>query len=712
MPVFANQDTTDTTVGLRQNEIGVPVYIRSHRVNVEITDQIARTTIEQVFVNEGAFAAEGTYVFPLPRGVTISDLKMIIDGQEIQARVLERDEARAIYDEIVRQLRDPALLEYIGTDAIQANIFPIPAGDERTLQIEYTQLLTVDNGLVNYVYPLRTRHISPLPVGELSVRVSVESNDLISNIYSPTHNIAIDRKSETSFVAGFETYNTKEASDFSLYYGIASDEINVNLLSYRESATEDGFFVALIAPPVEVDEDRIIPKDVIIVLDMSGSMYGEKWEQAQEAAKYVLDNLNESDHFNVVLFSTGTNVFSREMQPPSEVSEAKAWIDSVEAVGGTNIDSALQDAFSLASGERQAVILFMTDGLATEGITETSEILKNVEANAKSNMRIFTFGVGDDVDTFLLDQISQSYSGTSAYVRPEEDITEEVSALYNKISAPVLTDLVLDVTGVDIYDVYPNNIPDLFIGTQLVVVGRYRGDTSNGTIRLSGKLENETMTFVYDELPFRANAGGEDLIARLWATRKIGEMLNSIRLNGENQELVDSIVRLSIRYGIITPYTSFLITEDDILSQQGRDRAFEEASQATSSLDDEVSGANAVEAAEAARGFSDSDVAAAPPASVPLEGGDFAPQDGQTGAAVEPIRIVGDRTFIYRNGVWVDTTYNPDEMTPEEIVFLSEAYFDLLDQDERVAEFYALGDQVIFVLDGQAYAIVLETTTE
>lgn len=717
--VTANNNALSVTTGYTQISQGV--YIKSHRVNVEITDQIAKTRVTQVFVNEGSTMAEGTYIFPLPKGVTISDLEMKIDGVAIQGNILEKDEAREIYDEIVRSLRDPALLEYIGTNAIQASVFPIPAGDERTLEIEFNQLLTVETGLVHYVYPLRTDHLSQLPVGELSIRVSVESNDAISNIYSPTHRIAIDRQSDTDFVAGFETFNTQEANDFSLYYGLASDDINMNLLTYRESATEDGFFVALVAPPFEVEQDRVIPKDVIVVLDNSGSMYGTKWDQAVEATKFVLDNLNEEDRFNVISFSTGVRVFGNELQGVGTVPDAKQWIGTIEALGGTNINEALQHALQMNDSERQTVVLFLTDGLATEGITNTSEILENVEAFADENISIFSFGVGDDVDTFLLDQLSGDYRGASVYVRPQEAIDEEVSTLYNKIRAPLFTNITLDMEGVTIYDVYPGSqsLPDLFIGSQMVIVGRYQGDSNNVTLTLTGKVDNEEVSFIYSDLDFRANAGGEVLIPRLWATRKIGELLNTIRLNGENEELVDSIVRLSIRYGIITPYTSYLITEDDIFTQTGRTEIMMEAEeQAAFDLDDEASGADAVEASETARDLSSADSAAAPPSAGTAQnknevgdvndGNAFPGEDNASVA--NPVQYVGDRTFVYRDSKWIDTLFDGDNMEPIQVDFLSDAYFDLLDLDERVAEFLAVGDAVIFVIDGTAYEIVPDMT--
>lgn len=711
-PALATQSPTTGADTVFQIARGV--YIKSHRVDVEITDQIAKTRVTQVFVNETDFVAEGTYVFPLPPGVTISDLEMIIDGEPIQAKILEKDEARRIYDEIVRQIRDPALLEYIGSNAIQANVFPIPPGDQRTLEIEFNQLLTVEDGLVNYVYPLRTDYISDTPVQDLSIRVSVDSNDPIGNIYSPTHRIAIDRQDENSFVAGFETVNAREQTDFSLYYGIATDEVSMNLLTYKESANEDGYFVALVSPPVEVDADRIIPKDVIIVLDNSGSMFGNKWDQAVEATKFVLDNLNAEDRFNVITFSTGVRIYAPELQSVSEVTEARDWISGIEAIGGTNINEALLAALQQNEGDRQTVILFLTDGLATEGVVETADILKNFENGVQNNVSVFTFGVGDDVDTFLLDQLSDSYSGASAYVRPMESINEEVGSLYNKIRAPLLTDILLEVEGVDIYDVYPasDTIPDLFIGTQLVIVGRYSGSAGNGSLSLKGKVDGENMSFVYENLEFRQNAGGEELIPRLWATRRIGDLLNTIRLNGENPELVDSIVRLSIRYGIITPYTSFLITEDDIFTQTGRTQVLQEAEDSTSFLDDEASGEGAIEASESSRNMRDADFAPAPGAPADgfaggYDGTEEAPVGANTNAAgPAPIQIAGDRTFVMRDGKWIDTTYDADTMETIEIEFLSENYFNLLDQDERVAEFYAMGESVIFVLDGQAYEIV------
>lgn len=683
-----------------------------HRVNIEVENQIAATNIDMQFTNQGEALAEGTFVFPLPAGAAVDELVMWIDGVAIEAKILGADEARSIYDEIVRQYRDPALLEYIGTSAIQANVFPIPPGQSRRIQIAYTQILEVDNGLLNYTYPMHA--VGARLIEEMSIAVNVVSADPISAVYSPSHNIAITRSSdERSFRAGFEATDFIPGEDFSLFYGIANDTINVNLLTYRESANEDGFFMLLVQPPVSVPEDRVIPKDVIIVLDQSGSMEGDKWQQAREAAVKVLEALNSEDRFNVVLFSTGWRIFSNDLESPSQAQSAIDWVRGQEAVGGTDINGALTTALDMADSERQTTILFMTDGLATEGETETSRILENLRANAQSNVRIFSFGVGDDVDTFLLDAIVRDFRGTGEYVRTGERIEEKVSSLYSKINSPVLTNVELDLGDMLIDWSYPANITDLFAGEQITMVGRYRQAADDVTITLSGEVNGDRQTFVYNNLDFRAQAGGEPFIAQLWATRRIGDLLNTIRLKGENQELVDSVVQLSVRYGIITPYTSFLIEEDDILSQAGRARAQGEFEEQAQTLAREFTGAGAVAAADAANEMA---AASAPMQAMPtmtaLGGADGDLSGGEPNVGLygveNPIQTVNGKTFILQGEVWTDTTFEPDTMETEKIAFLSDAYFDLLVERPELGDYFALGERVIVVIEGVAYEITAE----
>jgi len=667
------------------------------RVSVTIDNQVVTTRVEQLFRNPNDWMLEGTYFFPLPPGAAVSELTMWVDGAPIEAKILAKDEARAIYDAIVRRMRDPALLEYVGTDAIQANVFPIPPGGERKIEIEYSYLLTAENGAFHFTYPQSAGLYTQTPLDEQSIRVELNANEPIRTLYSPSHRVAIDRPTEFSAVVGYEDANVTPTDDFELYYTVSPDAIGLTLLSYKESG-EDGFFLLLVAPGIEPGE--VAAKDVILVLDTSGSMEGEKMAQAQEAAVYVIDHLNPEDRFALVSFSTGVSLYEPELLPANQPGDYRQYIDSLEAVGGTNISGALLEAANFVddAGDagRPTTIIFLTDGLATEGITDTPMLLQAVGEAMPAGARVFAFGVGDDVDTVLLDTLAAEQRGATTYVRPGQAVDEAVSAFYAKVGSPVLTDIVLDTGGIRTDQIYPVEMPDLFAGTQLVVAGRYR-DGGPATITLTGTTNGRAQTFTYEDQRFR-DEGGEAFVPRLWATRAIGHLMQQIRLRGEDPELVQSIVNLSTRYGIITPYTSFLIEEDDIFAQTGADmqgRA-EEALAAPA----EASGAAAVDRA-AVEGSLSAAEAPMPLATVVASG------DGGQTVAQAPVQSAGRRTFFLRGGVWVDSAYD-GESAPQIIPFASDAYFDLLDNRPDLGEALALGDEMLLVIDGDAYRVTAQ----
>ncbi|MFQ6100035.1 MAG: VIT domain-containing protein [Anaerolineae bacterium] len=659
--------------------------IRYHRVSVTIEDQVATTRVEQEFLNEHEWECEGTYVFPLPEGAAVSEFIMWVDGKPVEGKILEADEARQIYEDIVRRRRDPALLEYAGRGAVQAHIFPIPPGGSRKIELEYSQVLPVVNGLVRYVYPLNTEKFSARPLEEVSIHVEVRSNDAMHAVYSPTHQdrVYIERDGDYRATVGYEESDVLPDQDFELVYTVSQEDVGLNLLTYREQP-DDGFFLLLVAPTVEVEKGRVIPRDVFLVLDTSGSMEGEKIEQAKEALSYVLEHLNEEDRFKVIAFSTGLQRYAPGLRPASEAHEAADWVRRLEVVGGTDINRALLEALAQVEG-RPTVLIFLTDGLPTEGVVEIEQILANVEAAAPDNVRLFPFGVGDDVNTVLLDTLAEQQRGASGYVRPHERIDEEVSGFYAKISTPVLADIELDFEDILVEDTYPYPLPDLFAGTQLILVGRYR-DSGATKITLTGKVNGERQEFVY-EGNFRVN-GGDDFIPRLWATRKIGHLLTQIRLHGERREWVDAVVALSVRYGIITPYTSFLIEEDDILTAEGQEEAAERLLVMPTPA---AFGAPAVEAAAEQAEMRE----------VEAVGGGMMPEE-----AAQVVRLVGSKTFLLQDGVWIDTAFDPSQMTTTQVGFGSEGYFDLLAARPEWGAYFALGERVIFVAEGMAYEVV------
>ncbi|MDH7487021.1 MAG: VIT domain-containing protein [Anaerolineae bacterium] len=669
-----------------------PLTIKYHRVTVTIEDQVVTTHVDQVFVNDANFPVEGTYIFPLPEGATISEFAMWVEGEKYEGKLLTKEEARAIYESYVRRQRDPALLEYVGRGAFQASIFPIPPGEERRIELTYSEILPLEGGLLRYRYPLDTERFSNRPIEDVSISVDITSKEALKAIYSPSHSIAVDRQGDTRARVGYEESNVKPDRDFELYFSVAEEEIGLNLLSYRPE-DEDGFFLLLVAPKVEIEQAEVVAKDVLLVLDISGSMRGEKIEQAKAALAFVLDSLQPEDRFNIIAFSTGVRQYAGRLQPASEREAAQRWVKQLEAVGGTDINRALLEALALVDPKRPTILIFLTDGLPTEGVIEPQAIMDNVAREAGKNVRLFTFGVGHDVNTVLLDGLAQAHRGASAYVRPGQSIEEEVSAFYARVSMPVLADLELDFRGVHVEEMYPYPLPDLFAGTQLVVVGRYRTG-GPAILTLRGQVNQKPQRFTYEDLTFRRE-GGEPFIARLWATRKIGYLLDQIRLHGKDPELVDEVVSLSLRYGIATPYTSFLVEEPQAVPVVEAPRR--PVPLATVVVEKEVVVEKAMEAPALA--VSGAEAVADAGARQELRAAARAPVE-----EAKAVRHVGERTFIYRSGIWVDTAFDADKMQVTRVVFGSARYFELA-AEPVVAGYLALGPQVIFVWEGQAYQI-------
>ncbi|MGH2592027.1 MAG: VIT domain-containing protein, partial [Anaerolineae bacterium] len=418
--------------------------MKYHRVNVTIDNQVATTHIDQAFVNDASWDVEGAYIFPLPAEAAVGDFAMWVDGQRIESKVLSADEARRIYDDIVRQRRDPALLEYVGRGAVQASVFPIPPGGERRVEIEYSQVLRADGGLIRYVYPLNTERFSAQPLESVSVSVEVTSPDAIKAIYSPSHDVSISRDGDFRARASYEANNVLPDQDFELIYTVSPQGIGLNVLTYRDAENGQGFFLLLAAPNVEVDASRAVPKDVIVVLDTSGSMEGAKIEQARDALRYILDHLNPEDRFNIIAFSDTLSRYADGLRPAREANEARPFVDGLAALGSTDINRALLEALAQVEAQRPATIIFLTDGVPTAGEVEPDRIAANFAAATRKNVRLFAFGVGDDVNAILLDTLAQENRGASAYVRPGQRIEEEVSAFYAKVATPVLADIQID----------------------------------------------------------------------------------------------------------------------------------------------------------------------------------------------------------------------------------------------------------------------------
>ncbi|MFN2454220.1 MAG: VIT domain-containing protein [Pyrinomonadaceae bacterium] len=709
--------------------------VKSIKIDTKIKDQVATTHVEQVFRNDTDATLEGTYLFPIPETASITEFAIWDGARRLVGEVRSREEARRIYDDIVRRQRDPGLLEYAGKDLFQASIFPIAPHSDKKLELTYTQILRAESGTISYLYPLGTgRQLAP--IGTVSGRVEIESKDSLRNIYSPSHRIDTAKNGTGRARLSFETAAGRAAQDFQLFYSISRDDFASMLLTHREPG-KDGYFLLMISPKDDLAEREYAAKDIVFVIDTSGSMAEEnKLEKARAALLFGIRNLRADDRFNVVSFAGEEHLMSTRLVAADNAGRGRGmdFVQSLRSNGGTNINDAVLAAlrqFDVAN--RPKMIVFLTDGLPTVGETNIASIVNNVhDANARSTnarnahasnvqsrnatrsgIRLFTFGVGYDVNTQLLDKLAAENGGAADYVEPKEDLEVKVSNFFAKVTHPVLTDLQLDMGGVETDFIYPRNLPDIFRGTQLTLIGRYRNpnDLRHVTLRLTGESGGRTRTFTYAGERFPLAEDGNDFLPHLWATRRVGWLLEQIRTSGEQRELRDEIVDLGTRYGIVTPYTSYLALEresraiDDLAMPAAAPRPMQGNRKSRGVVSNSARSSMANTAP----------VASAPTQTTGAEAVQFskdarAQQDAITIEADTPaattVRNIRGKIFYLRDGVWTDEEFKMNARLPEvKLVFGSDDYFALLKREPRLAEFFALGERVIVVFDSRVYRV-------
>jgi Ca-activated chloride channel homolog len=702
-----------------------PLEVTYHHVTVKITDQVAVTTVDQSFNNPNDQRLEGTYLFPIPKGGQIDKFTMDINGKSVDAELLDADKARKIYEDIVRKMKDPALLEYAGQGLFKVRIFPIEPRSEKRIQLKYTQLLRSESGMVEYVYPLNTEKFSSQPLKSVSVKVDLESKQPIKTLYSPSHKVEIKREGDNKAVIGYEAANVKPDTDFHLLFSRdAKADVGLNLLTYQDGSEAEGYFALFASPSAEMTQDKIVEKDIVFVLDTSGSMAdNDKIEQAKKALLFCLKNLNKSDRFELVRFSTEADALFGKLAEADKAAREKAeeYVKGLKPMGGTALEDALikavQPAKSQAQKDRPYLVVFLTDGLPTVGNTDEDTIVSNVtQSVGERTVRIFCFGIGTDVNTHLLDKITEKTRAASQYVLPSEDLELKVSNFYAKINDPALAGLKISFGGaLKPAKMYPPELPDLFKGEQLVAFGRYTGAGATA-ITLEGTVNGKPRSFTTEtKVPEKATEAA--FIPRMWAIRRVGFLLDQIRLHGDSKELRDEVSDLARRYGIVTPYTAYLIVEDEkqrnVPAEASVMRAVtadSTASAATKAMFQEArkdkSGEAAVGGAQAFSALRLADNAEAPAAA------SFYGYRGQTGGAAadagkvesalqtQKARFAGGRTF-YRNGAqWVDALVQAHlGATKKQVTFGSDEYFALLAKHPEAGPWLAVGQSVQVWLD-------------
>ena len=622
-------------------------------VQVAVAGRIARVTVEEWFRNTGPGLGEGTYLYPLPGEAVFSDFSLWQGDRELKGETMDATQARGIYETIVRQKRDPALIELAGHGLLRARVFPINPGETRKITLRYTQILDRAGDA------WRFRYVGG-PSGSAasrSFRLEVDSAARFGEPYSPTHRVSVTRSGGGLAVT---LADSSWSGDLDLLLPLARGLVGMSLLT-QQSLGEDGSFMLLLAPG-QAAQAVTLRRDLVAVLDVSGSMSGEKLDQAKAALVQLLGTLRPSDRFRVITFSSDVRRYAPAWTDAAgeHVRDAQQWVRALSAEGGTNIAGALGEAFAAAPAEGAlGVVVFLTDGMPTVGETDPERIANAAEQN-RGAFRVFCFGIGYDVNTYVLDRLTERARGTTEYIQPGGDIERAVGSLAAKVSSPVLTDLALRADGADLYDVQPGSLPDLFAGDELVVFGRFRGvGRGEWGVAVTGRRNGHEERFATSAAA--TPQSGADYIPQLWAARKVGALTREIRLHGQNPEIMNELKRLALRYGILTEYTSYLVQEPNQVvvrppfdriapapaAQVGAlsvDRARREAKSAAV--------ANAAEAAdmdEAVRGR----------------------------LAGQASRRVGGHLFVRRDSVWTDVAHG-DSLPVVRVAAFSDAYFALL----------------------------------
>ncbi len=724
-----------------------PEVVRSSsHVHAELVDRVLRYEVTETFVNRGSRLGEADYLFPLPAGAAFQDLKLSINGELVAGEVLDAPQARGVYEEIVRRQRDPALVEWMGTGLLRARIFPILAGEEKTVVVRFQTVARREGDALRIDYTRPNSGCQPIqmacqpvipvnggvarsdgPRGEQVAQdrneftLTYRSSDGFGAPYSPTHSLATehDGNQRTVRVEG-------DAPDITILLPVPhSTAAAVSMLPYAPG-DGPGFALITVSPPMV--HAIPTPRDVTFVLDVSGSMSGPKIEQARAAGRDLLATLTPRDRFRLIDFSTDVRTFRDDYETASSehVREAEQYLDQLEAYGSTNIEGALRRALERANGdgeahesdtvERLPIVLFITDGEPTIG-EQSPDALVSQAARELGHARLFTFGLGADVNTSLLEQLALEGRGTAQFVRPDESVERAVSVVAHRLTDPVITDVALHADGVRLTEMLPETMVDLFAGQDLVLLGRYQG-SGPAHLRFTGRTATGPITWTSD-VTFPDRERANPFVARLWATQRIGYLEAARHKSGASPEIDSELRSLGERFGIPTELTSYLVREPIVaMTSQPMDASVHRQDAAAvplvapaptieNSLQGKVlrletqvvtgaavTGAGANGSPTAA--FTNAKAAAAARAATTLAAADSSATlaAGAAGATAQAAQHVGDRTFVLHDSAWTDTRYHQG-LRLVRVQAYSPAYFALVQAVPDLRSAFAIGERVL-----------------
>lgn len=716
------------------------VKITGVTAEVRILQQVATTTMDVGLDNPTRQIQEAEMLIPVPDGAVVRSFTFAGSAKESTAKLLPKDEAQAIYRSIVSKLRDPALLEFASYSLIRSSVFPVPAGGKQRVRIVYEHVLKADGNRIDYVLPRsESFEVSAIP---WSISLRISSSAPISGVYSPSHQVSVEHTGNQHALVRTAANQQLEPGAFRLSYLADASAVTASLLAYPDARVGGGYFLLLAGVPADMQRtEAAIKREVTLVLDRSGSMHGEKMEQARAAALQVLEGLENGEAFNIIDYSDTVSKFSEKpvIKDANTLRQARSYIQRIKATGGTNIHDALVEAMrQMPTARMLPITIFLTDGVPTSGETSETAIRKAVIAANVHKRRVFSFGVGYDLNAPLLTSIANATRATTTFVFPNENVETKVSQVFKRLSGPVLAEpklATLDRSGAittrAVRELLPGELSDLFEGDQLVVLGQYQSDDPLH-FRLSGDYLGTPRTF---DLKFDLSKATtrNAFVPRLWASRKIARMIeliteagaetaaaarpsylsSSIAYNSHGlspatravpndpklKELVDEILRLSTEYGILTEYTAFLATDGtdfsdlESLNTLARESLVNNAQSVRSGMGSVSQAANnSIQKSSANMNRSNS----------------YLTQNMER-VEITTVQQITDRTFFKRNNRWVDTgALKKEAAKPDQVIeFGTPEFYKLVDRlvhDGREG-ILALSGELLLMVDGKTVLV-------
>ncbi len=646
-------------------------------VDASLSDTMATTAEQRTYrppTHTGCrgLAPSVTFYRPLAHGADVASI--LVGGDNRVAEVLTAAEADALRVELTLKLRDPVVLRDLGLPMLVVGGIAAPTeGFNPSVELAVTlQQPLMSRGTLKGVSVPTDWHRQP--AGSVDVTVTATTDAQLRTLYSPYHTLAVTRGGAHTLTGTYQGWQRCTAFEVTLLIATGDEPVRLDLLPFRYDG--DGTFMALLSTPASPPDDTVSPRDIALVIDTSGSMEGEKMQQARDALVSVLGQLQPQDSFSVVAFDGAITPFADTAVAATDanVSQAQAFVEELAADGGTNIYDALKAAFaSFASGTGHArYVVFLTDGQATNGETDTDAILAMAASHNEVGARLFTFGIGHDVNTVLLDKLAMASGGDALYVQPGQAVDAAVEQFFGQIADPVLTNPVLDVAEIGGVQLFPAAPGDLFAGQTVAILGRYE-QPGAARIRISGEVAGRAVDYTWDVV-LPEHAVTEGYVPRVWAKRRVGALLQEIKLGNSDPALVEEVRTLAHRYGVITDFTYFKLNDDGDMLMTYAD------------VPDAETGSAAVGASAAIDSY----------------------QKGGTvdGPVDTWIRYLSDRTFPLVSGWFTDTALGPDGDWTE-LHFGSPAFWALLeaDRDVGIAPLLSVGANARFEHLGRQFRV-------